>query len=100
MSKRTRVKVALTISCPIEFKLLRSGERVIAQAGPDEVEAEFREDQPESDSWVAAIKKLAEESERSQRRELSKSRRALRRRGQNTTTDLGGANNGGGPEAR
>lgn len=100
MGMRNRTEIAITLAWPTEFKIIRSGERVVAASGPDEVTVEFREDRVAGDSWVAEIGSLFDEFEDSRWRELSKTRRALRRRGQNTTARQDEPNKDGEPEAR
>jgi hypothetical protein len=38
------LKIALKIICPIEFKRIRNGEKIIVQTGPDEIEVEVSEE--------------------------------------------------------
>lgn len=48
MGGNSLLKIALKISCPVEFRRICNGEKVIVQTGPDVHEVEvLRDDEPE-----------------------------------------------------
>lgn len=80
------LKVALKIICPVEFKRIRNGEKVIWQTGPDEIDVEIW-DEPEKfqsqgsqtarakNHWAEALRVL-EQGFKAAKRTRTRSRRA------------------------
>lgn len=82
------LKFALKITCPIEFKRIRNGEKVIVQTGPDDHEVEvWWDDEPEQfksqgsqtarakNHWAEALRVL-ERGAKTAKRTRTRSRRA------------------------
>lgn len=56
-------KVAITFDWPVRFERITNGERIIAQAGPDEIEVDVCEGEMSSESWIKELPRLFAETE-------------------------------------
>lgn len=62
------MKISLTLNCPIEFKRIRDGEKVIVDKGLAEPIIELLEGDIEGESPLQQVNKLLDEYERELRR--------------------------------
>lgn len=62
------LKAAITLSWPIRWKRIANGEKIIEQAGPDEIEVDVREGEIKGESWLREISKLLDGAEREKRK--------------------------------